>query len=922
MSDAPQTRTDSLTPPPNGRSAEVEALTAALAEARLKQTLLEQVIAQVPVGVFVADAKTGLPQLVNQAGIDLLGRGLNPHRRKDESAEVYPNYLPGTQQLYPVQDLPMVRTMSTGEPAHAEIDVQRPEGRMRVDMTTSPVRDAAGRVVSAVAVIQPVTHKTVTETSPQELEEARGFLEAVIESLPVGLFMKDADELRFVRWNKANEDLIGLKRDTVLGKNDTDFFPTEEAKRFIQNDREVMAGGQLLDIPEETVQTTHRGARILHTRKVPILGADGRPKYLLGISEDITERKQAEEALREREEDLAALLEFSPEAIGVVNTQTGLFENVNLAAERLYGLPRDELVKVGPAQMSPEFQPDGRPSLDAALEKIGAALQGGRPVFDWTHRNAAGQLIPCEIRLVGLAAPHQHLVRFSATDITERKQAEAALAQRAAELQDATAFLDSVIDNLPTMLFVKEAQDLRFIRWNKAGEDLLGFPRAAMVGKNDHDFFPKEEADFFTAKDREVLQGRQLVDIPEEPIQTAHRGQRLLHTRKIPILDAHGQPKYLLGISEDITERKQAEAALRTNQGQLSQALQIAKLAYWEYKPEQDQFLFNDQFYALFHTTAEQEGGYVLSSARYAERFVYPEDLPVVGAEIEMAMKSTDRHYSRQLDHRIQYADGGVGYMSVSINIERDEQGHILRYYGANQDITASKQAEAISAKRAAELEVVAQVGTAAATILDPHQLLQTVVDLTKSNFKLYHAHVYTLNETSDTLELAAGAGEVGHKMVSQGWRISGHHEHSLVARAARTRQGVIANDVREAPDFLPNPLLPNTRSEMALPIIASDRLLGVLDVQADVTNHFTNEDLRIQSILATQIAVALQNARQFAEARRLADRETLVNAISQQIQNATTVESALQIAARELGRALGAQRTIVQLGQSDKSPR
>ena len=81
------------------------------------------------------------------------------------------------------------------------------------------------------------------------------------------------------------------------------------------------------------------------------------------------ESRRAEDALREREEDLNAMLEYSPEAIGVVNTHTGLFEKVNRTAEQLYGLKRDELIKVGLAQMSPEFQPDGRPSLDAALEE-------------------------------------------------------------------------------------------------------------------------------------------------------------------------------------------------------------------------------------------------------------------------------------------------------------------------------------------------------------------------------------------------------------------------------------------------------------------------------------------------------------------------------------------------------------------------
>jgi PAS domain S-box-containing protein len=133
---------------------------------------------------------------------------------------------------------------------------------------------------------------------------------------------------------------------------------------------------------------------------------------------------------------------------------------------------------------------------------------------------------------------------------------------------------------------------------------------------------------------------------------------------------------------------------LRRNEAQLSEASKIAKLAYWEYDVEKDLFHFNDQFYALFHTTVEQVGGYQISSAQYAGTFVYPDDLSAVGTEIERALNSTDRHYSRNLFHRIQYADGGVGYIAVDINIDRDENGKILRYYGANQDVTEEKLAE------------------------------------------------------------------------------------------------------------------------------------------------------------------------------------------------------------------------------------
>ncbi len=115
-------------------------------------------------------------------------------------------------------------------------------------------------------------------------------------------------------------------------------------------------------------------------------------------------------------------------------------------------------------------------------------------------------------------------------------------------------FLDSIVENIPNMIFVKEAAELRFVRFNRAGEALLGHAREDLIGRNDYDFFPEEQADFFTEKDRQVLAGGKLVDIPEEPIDTAH-GKRWLHTMKIPVLGADGEPEYLLVISEDITAR-------------------------------------------------------------------------------------------------------------------------------------------------------------------------------------------------------------------------------------------------------------------------------------------------------------------------------------------------------------------------------
>jgi GAF domain-containing protein len=189
---------------------------------------------------------------------------------------------------------------------------------------------------------------------------------------------------------------------------------------------------------------------------------------------------------------------------------------------------------------------------------------------------------------------------------------------------------------------------------------------------------------------------------------------------------------------------------------------------------------------------------------------------------------------------------------------------NIRLYSNAQRELEERRKAEELLAKRATELTTVSEVATAVATIQSPEEMLQTVVDLTKVSFGLYHAHIYLVDATGASLVLTKGAGEVGRQMVAEGRQIPLHAEKSLVARAARSRQGVIVNNVLLDADFLPNPLLPGTRSEMAVPLIVGDRLLGVLDIQSDEVGHFDEEDISIQTTLASQVSVALENSRQY----------------------------------------------------------
>ncbi len=164
----------------------------------------------------------------------------------------------------------------------------------------TPLHNRFGKVIGMVGVSRDITQQ---KQDMEELERTRRFLESVVNNLPIMVFIKDAKELRFVLYNKAGEELTGYNNAEIAGKNDFDLFPNDEAEYFVKRDRETLESGELVDIPEEIIQTKSRGERILHTRKIPILDPEGVPQYLLGIAEDITENKAAELELQRAKEE-------------------------------------------------------------------------------------------------------------------------------------------------------------------------------------------------------------------------------------------------------------------------------------------------------------------------------------------------------------------------------------------------------------------------------------------------------------------------------------------------------------------------------------------------------------------------------------------------------------------------------------------
>ena len=240
----------------------------------------------------------------------------------------------------------------------------------------------------------------------------------------------------------------------------------------------------------------------------------------------------------------------------------GYFKRLNPAFERVLGYSQGEML----ARPVFEFiHPDDRAATEAQAQR----LLAGERVEEFENRYRCQDGSYKWLLWNSSSDAAQQLIYAAAHDITLRR--EAAEATRRTE-----KFLTSIVENIPHMIFVKDAEELRFVRINKAEEEMMGLSQAQMIGKNDFDLFPEEEAQFFTTKDRSVLEGRTQVDIPEETVHSA-RGVRIFHTKKIPIFDEANHPQYLLGISEDITESKEAEEELRARNALMQADLDLAR---------------------------------------------------------------------------------------------------------------------------------------------------------------------------------------------------------------------------------------------------------------------------------------------------------------------------------------------------------
>jgi len=407
--------------------------------------------------------------------------------------------------------------------------------------------DERGKPTKMVGCISDITDRKRAE---EQLKESETLLNEVGAMAHVGGWELDA-RTKAVRWTKETYRIHDISEDEKFDLSKAVlFFDLPDRSILEAALQRCMEMGEPFDL--ELPFTSAKGRHLWTRAMGRAISVDGEVVKLEGTFQDITERKRAEDALVESEARYRYLFDSALDGITVAD-KTGVIVDCSQSTLDFTGYTKEEL-------LGKHITHDMLPSSKGVFSARFPLLQQNKPV------DGEIQIVRKDGSIVEIWRKGypllDHAGNFTGAllydrDITERKRAEDAL-------RESKALVDAVVENVPLMIFLKEATDLRFVIFNRAGEELLGYDRTALLGKNNLDLFPPEQAAHFMTKDREVLDGElSMLDIPEESILTAKKGLRLLHTRKVCIRGIDGTTKFLLGISEDITERKRDEVALR-----------------------------------------------------------------------------------------------------------------------------------------------------------------------------------------------------------------------------------------------------------------------------------------------------------------------------------------------------------------------
>lgn len=461
-------------------------------------------------------------------------------------------------------------------------------------------------------------------TQELQFQSSRAFLNKILDSLPDPVFVKDRQH-RWVFLNQAACDLMGRDRSELLGKSDYDIFPAEQAAVFWQKDELVLTAG-IDNINEEAISDSEGNLCFISTKKSAFEDEAGN-KFLVGIIRDITERRQIEEELRQKEEQYRSIFESVSDGIFINDLETGRIVEANSAACQMHGYSYEDLVGKLPVDLiHPDYQyvfPQFVEAIQAGrrFEGCGADVRQDGTVFDV---DVKGTLCTYNSR------PHALSV---VRDISDRKRAEAKLRESEQKYQQ-------ILDAIADMVLVKGPKSC--IVWaNKAFRDYYGMSNEQLRDLIDAPFNEPDYTLQYVKDDAYVFETGQMLVIPEEPVTRYDGEVGRFHTVKSAIRNEKGQIVMTVGVSRDLSDRKRAEEELREREERLRNINRLIPGAIYQY--ETDLQIDTSKF---TYISPGAEGLFELAQSVLLESpdpvwaMIHPEDLPRLQASTSVAIQS------------------------------------------------------------------------------------------------------------------------------------------------------------------------------------------------------------------------------------------------------------------------------------------
>lgn len=508
-----------------------------------------------------------------------------------------------------------------------------------------------------------------------EFENAR--LAAIVETSEDAILSKDLDGL-VTSWNLGAERIFGYTEIEMLGQSGTKLIPADYQEQENQILSRIYQGERIKHY--DTKRLRKDGTLIDVSISVsPIKDETGNVIGASKIARNIAERKQAEFALQESEASYRQLIDNLNAGFVIHATDTSILL-CNATACELLGFSMDQML--GKTAIDPTWhflREDGSvmPSEEYPAHRV---LSTGMPLKNYVLgiKRATSALVWVLVNAYPEFDINGQIKQIAVTfiNISKRKKAEE-------EIQQTRNFLQALLDNLPVAIFVKDGHPENFGAfqfWNQTSEQLFGISAEQAIGKTDYDFFPIEQAKYFYEKDQEIFVKGSVEDILEELVDSHSLGKRWLHTVKVPIYDEQNQPHYLLGFSEDITDRKQAEAELREMSEVMKNAVSgISKL------DTHGHYLYVNKAYADVTGYQPEE----MIGMPWVNT-VHPEELEkLIAAYWQMVQEGRV-----EVETRGVRKDGSVFYKQLVMISTYDEQHQFLGHYCFMKDISDRKQAE------------------------------------------------------------------------------------------------------------------------------------------------------------------------------------------------------------------------------------